>query len=312
MLAQVDAIEKSLAASTMATLRVAFLSSFALELLASLATALVALTLGIRLISGHIHLPNALAILLVTPEVYLPLRRAAARFHDANDGISAASALLDLADVPASHGELTPRNSSIRLVTLSLAYQDREHGPRRVTVDITPGSFVDVIGASGSGKSTLLRIIAGFLEPLDGTIIRGERSNSELDLDKWQASLGYLDQRDVLSGDSVGDAIRARRLEITNDEIDRLLAEVALPVSRETPLRDVAANLSAGQRRRLALARALAGNPQLLLLDEPYGHLDPESVSTIDEVLNARAGLITIVCATHRPSPRATQRIELS
>ena len=132
VVAQLGTVEQSLRDSTMATLRVAFLSSFTLELLASLGTALVALALGLRLISGHVTLPHALAVLLVTPEVYLPIRRAAARFHEANDGVVAAEHLLTLADNTTT-GETAPPLHSLELDAVNLTYDDRLHRPRTVS-----------------------------------------------------------------------------------------------------------------------------------------------------------------------------------
>lgn len=309
VLGQLAAVETSLRDSTMATLRVAFLSSFSLELLSSLGTAIVALSLGLRLISGHVVLRDALAVLLVTPEVYGPIRRAAARFHEANDGIDAAARLLEIPSAVMASEQFAAR-PTIEFQAMTLTHHERETRPTTLRGSVPFGAFVDILGPSGSGKTTLLRAVAGF-HPIDkGDLLVDGVSITDISRETWWEGLGWLDQDDNLSGDTVGSAIASLR-SVPTEEIANLLMELNLPLTPASILHEGGRNLSAGQRRRVALARALVGSPDVILLDEPFAHLDEESIATIDQVLAARRGRITFLCATHRPSPVATHSIDL-
>jgi ABC-type transport system involved in cytochrome bd biosynthesis fused ATPase/permease subunit len=290
--------------ATMQTLRVAFLSSFALELLASLATALVALVLGIRLVGGHIALGPALAVLIVTPEVYLPLRKAAASFHGSADGVGAASGVLELVGAPEADQRVGAPSAPprIELLDVRATHDDRDHHTlRSLSAAVAPGGTLALVGPSGIGKSTLLRVLC-LLEPLSaGEVLVDGVALSTIERASWQRVAAYVPQDPRLPGRTVAEALRLGRPGIDDARLRVLLDELGLDLALDRPLSGPTATVSAGQRRRLALARALAGDPLVLVLDEPTAHLDAESRQRVEAVV-ARSRATTIV-ATHHDFP---------
>lgn len=297
--ASLDEVGASLERTTMATLRIAFLSGFALELLSSLATALVALVLGIRLLNGSIGLSVALAVLLLTPEVFLPLRRSSANFHASAVGVGAASELLDLLERPLSSasGACPDTPPTLELVDLELAHEGRRSLVGALNATIAAGTMVAVLGPSGSGKSTLLRALCGLRQPSAGSILVNGVDLATLDLDQWQRRVAWLPQDPWLPGETVGDAVRLGDEGIDEQEIRSTMARVGLDLDLATPLGEGSRELSAGQRRRVALVRALVRHPLVLVLDEPLAHLDPESARLVASLLDSLT--MTRVVATH-------------
>ncbi len=299
-----DDVGEALQTSTMTTLRVAFLSSFALELLASLATALVAMMLGVRLLGGHMSLSTALAVLIVTPEVYLPLRRAAAQFHASSDGVAAATAVLDLvSEEAAAEGRPAPRNLPvIEFRNARPAITGREHDDlEALCFTIPAGRTTALMGPSGVGKTTLLRCLAGF-EPLaHGEIVVDGVPLAQIDASAWRAVVAWVPQDPHVPGATVREALLLGRRDITDDELRATLRSLDLDLDLDRPLGDDGGSLSAGQRRRLALARALVRQPLVLILDEPTAHLDAASEERILDVLSQYPA--TTLVATHRSVP---------
>ncbi len=298
-----DDVGAALRATTMSTLRVAFLSSFALELLSSLATALVALVLGIRLLNGSISLTTGLVVLLLAPEVFLPLRRAAARFHASADGVAAATSVLAFLEGSRDSGSRAAPTSPpvIELVALGVGHETREGSTRRVDAVVPAGALATIVGPSGSGKSTLLRILGGLRDPSAGTVLVDGVDLADLDPGGWRAGVAWLPQDPTLPGDTVRDAARLGHASLSDDEIREAMAEVGLDLDLDRPLGEGSAELSAGQLRRLALVRCLLRRPLVMLLDEPTAHLDEESARLVTEAIARRAA--TRVVATHRPFP---------
>ncbi|MEV4189410.1 thiol reductant ABC exporter subunit CydD, partial [Streptosporangium canum] len=276
--------------ATMRTLRVAFLSSLVLELAASLSLALVAVPVGLRLLSGSLDLPIALLVLLLAPEAYLPLRNMGNKFHAAMEGVAAADqafAVLDGQAERPARGERasdagTGRRTApeIRLENVTVRYPDREEAALEdVSLVIAPGERVALVGESGAGKSTLLHLLLGFVSPATGRVLI---DGVELtDLDAWRGRLAFVPQRPHLFATSVADNIRLGSPGATIDQV-RTAAEAAyadefvaaLPEGYETVLGERGANLSAGQRQRVALARAFCRpSADVLLLDEPTARL---------------------------------------
>lgn len=303
------AVEAQLLNSTMATLRVAFLSSFSMELLASLATALVALTLGIRLMHGSIELQTALAVLLVTPEAYLPLRRAAARFHEAHDGVAAASELLSLLARPKIQTPLLFKER-IAANNLVVAHHGRAQRVNPITFVLRSGEWVEIVGPSGVGKTTLLRTLAGLRPAQGGSVIIDDTPLDDMTSYPWRQLIGWLGQDQYLDGDTVGEAVRARRSTISDSTIAAMLRRLGIEFGLDEPIGENGARLSAGQRRRLLLARTLVTEPTVIFLDEPFAHLDDAAAKAVGEVLSELSA--TLIVVTHRPSHHATQIIDLA
>ncbi|HET9089256.1 MAG TPA: ATP-binding cassette domain-containing protein [Acidimicrobiales bacterium] len=269
--------------TTMATLRVAFLSSFALELLSSLATALVALFLGVRLLHGGLALSNAVAILVVTPEVFLPLRRVAAAYHASATGVAATEDVLDLL-VNDLRGLDAPS------ISPGVALGD---------VAVAPGGLLLVTGASGIGKSTLLRQLCTLEDPPEGKVHIDGIDLAHLDRDQWRSRVAWLAQDPRVTGSSLREAVTLGDPSVGDDEVRAALTLVGLGEDLDRPVGEGARALSAGERRRLGLARCLMRHPLVLVLDEPLAHLDPRGA---DELASVIANLsMTRVVASHRP-----------
>ncbi|MFI6795805.1 thiol reductant ABC exporter subunit CydD [Streptosporangium canum] len=305
--------------ATMRTLRVAFLSSLVLELAASLSLALVAVPVGLRLLSGSLDLPIALLVLLLAPEAYLPLRNMGNKFHAAMEGVAAADQAFAVLDGQAERPARGERASGagagrrtapeIRLENVTVRYPDREEAALEdVSLVIAPGERVALVGESGAGKSTLLHLLLGFVSPATGRVLI---DGVELtDLDAWRRRLAFVPQRPHLFATSVADNIRLGSPGATVDQV-RTAAEAAyadefvaaLPEGYKTVLGERGANLSAGQRQRVALARAFCRpSADVLLLDEPTARLDGRSEGAVVTATRDLAESRTSVIVAHRPA----------
>jgi ATP-binding cassette subfamily C protein CydD len=320
--------------ATMATLRVAFLSALVLELSAALATAIVAVETGLRLLYGHMPYETALLVLLLTPEAYLPLRAVAAQYHASAEGTAAAESIFQILDTPlpsqnsrtrapaADRTAQVPdlRSASIRLTGVTVAYPGRDR-PALDTLDlaISPGELIVLTGPSGAGKSTVLRLLLRFTEPTRGTITADGIELASVPVDPWRAQIAWVPQHPRFFPGSVADNIALGRPSTSRAAIEdaaRLAGAgafiEALPHGYDTPLGERAARLSAGQRQQLALARAFLRDAPLLLLDEPTAHLAPAAAAAIDDVIRGPLAGRTIIMATHRyPGVAASQVIAL-
>ncbi|MFI0372643.1 thiol reductant ABC exporter subunit CydD [Actinomadura sp. 1N219] len=286
---------------TMRVLRIAFLSAFVLELAATLGTALIAVGIGLRLTTGDLGLRAGLAILVLAPELYGPLRALAAEFHAAADGLTASrrlSALLALPPAVSPPPRPHPaRFGTIRMDDVTAGY----NGPPVLTgisLEIRPGRRTALVGDSGTGKSTLLALLMRFIEPSSGLVTVAGTDLAALDPDEWRRLVGWLPQRPRLRPGPVLEAI-------TPAEPGELSPAAAADLVGAGPLLhrtvgEAGAGLSAGELRRLALARALARPAPLLLLDEPTAHLDAAAARRVTDTLLTLPGR-TILVATHDP-----------
>jgi ATP-binding cassette, subfamily C, bacterial CydD len=305
--------------ATMTTLRVAFLSALVLELAAALATALVAVEVGLRLLAGHVGYETALLVLLLTPEAYLPLRNAGAQFHASVEGTVAAGRVFEIIDCeppvlarPARRGpadaEPDLRSEPVVLTDVTLCYPGRAAPALTgVSMTICPGDRIVLAGPSGAGKSSLLGLLLRFAEPSSGHITAGGTDIAEIAVRQWRRQLTWVPQRPYLFAASVADnialgvpgatpaAIRAAaRLAGADDFI------MALPIRYDTELTEYGLTLSAGQRQRIALARAFLRDTPLVVLDEPTAHLDAVSAQQIIASLESLASGRTVLLAGHR------------
>jgi ATP-binding cassette, subfamily C, bacterial CydCD len=289
---------------TMRTLRVAFLSALVLELLATLSVAVVAVSVGLRLVAGDLDLHTALVVLVLAPEVYLPLRAVGARFHDSAEGVAAAEEILALLAEPGTTtGTRTPAPdpSRVPLRVREVTVTGRS-GPvlDRFSMTVAPGEVVGVTGPSGAGKSTLLDLLLGWYPPDGGHVYVDGVDLADLDRDAWQARVAWVPQRPRLVTGTVADNLRLGAPTASDEQVAAAADAVALDVPLSTSVGELGAGLSTGQRRRVALARAVLLDRPLLVLDEPTEGVDAETEQAILDRLPALLTGRTVVLVTHR------------
>ena len=301
--------------TTVGTLRVGFLSGSVLELAATLGVALVAVTVGVRLVDGALGLQAGLTVLVLAPELYLPVRQLAGQFHASADGVAVAQRMLELIERPPD--EKAPRmllapsplDAPVRLERVSFAYPSR---PGLVLdaldLELHPGETVALVGSSGSGKTTVANLILGFAEPDSGRVTVGGHDLALCQADVWRRHIAWVPQHPTIFRGTIADNIRLGRAGAT--ELDLRDAAVlagadrfvqALPFGYETVVGDGGRPLSAGERRRIAIARAFVREAPLVILDEPTADLDRTSASVVAEsVERLRSGRMVLLIA-HRP-----------
>nr|WP_081968280.1 thiol reductant ABC exporter subunit CydD [Mycobacterium kyorinense] len=294
--------------STMATLRIAFLSALVLELLATLGVAVVAVSIGLRLVFGGISLTAGLTVLLLAPDVYWPLRRIGVEFHAAQDGRAAADkafALIEGSPTEVSGTRTVDANGApIRIENLGVTGRDGQC-PHDLSVVIEPGRVTVLTGPNGVGKSTTLHVIAGITTPTAGRVAVAGVDVADLDRAAWWRQLAWLPQRPVLVPGTIAENL-ALFGELADVDaacaaacFDSVLAE--LPAGMRMRIGRGGVGLSLGQRQRLGLARALGSSAPVLLLDEPTAHLDAATEAAVLQAIvkRARAGA-TVVVVGHR------------
>ncbi|MGZ8633591.1 MAG: thiol reductant ABC exporter subunit CydD, partial [Solirubrobacteraceae bacterium] len=300
---------------TMATLRIGFLSALVLELLATLGTALVAVTVGVQLASGSLGLEAGLTVLILAPELYAPLRELGAQYHAGADGLAGAERILEVLDLPTTvevrepaHAAPDPAAAPVALNGVRFAYAGRG-APilDGASLVLAPGEITALIGPSGAGKTTLARIVARLADPQDGTVTCGGVDLRYVEPRAWRAQVAWVPQRCTLFAGSVEDNVRLARPGASTDSVARALRAAgagelvaALPDGARTRVGDGGRRLSAGQARRIALARAFLDDAPLVVLDEPTAHLDPESAAAIEAAIERLAEGRTVLLITHR------------
>jgi ATP-binding cassette, subfamily C, bacterial CydD len=299
--------------ATMETLRLTFLSGTVLELAATLGVALVAVTVGVRLAGGGLGLQAGLTVLVLAPELYLPLRRLGAEYHASADGLAVADRMLALLDAPAAargggpRAVPSPAVAPVHLDSVAFAYPAR---PGRVLdgldLELAPGETVALVGESGAGKSTVAALLLGFLQPTAGRVTVGGIDLATCQTAAWRAHVAWVPQQPTLVRGSVADNIRLARP--ASDHAVRAAAALAgadrfvgdLPSGYDTLVGDGGRPLSPGERRRIGLARAFLGDAALVVLDEPTADLDPASVELVSRAVRRLSAGRTVLLIAHR------------
>ena len=322
---QAEGIEQISAAyrqTTMQVLRVAFLSAFALELLATLSTAVVAVGLGLRLLHGSIGFEPALMVLILCPEFYGPLRALGARFHAGMEGVSAAARLHEILDAPSS--SQNNREARDRFATLTSAmpqppftiscsvvgcsYPGRaEPALAGVSFELRPGELTALVGPSGAGKSTAAKLLLRFIAPDSGRILVNGTDLALLPPDEWRRLVAWVPQRPHLFHGTLAENIALARPEATPAEIEAAARAAHVhefaaqfPQGYATLLGERGARLSGGQAQRVALARAFLKDAPLLILDEPTSFLDAASEAAVGDALAQLVAGRTTLLIAHR------------
>ncbi|MER7516899.1 thiol reductant ABC exporter subunit CydD [Streptomyces sp. NPDC126499] len=298
--------------ATMRTLRIAFLSSFALELLSTLSVALVAVGIGMRLVHGGLDLYTGLVILILAPEAYLPLRQVGTQYHAAAEGLAAAEEIFEVLESPLPGGGTGAVPASVRLELDGVTVRHAGRGEPSLdaaTLTVEPGETVALVGPSGVGKSTLLDVVLGFTTPEDGTVKVGGVDLASLDLEEWRSRIAWVPQRPYLFAGTIAENVRLARPDASDEAVRQALRDAGadgfvteLPEGADTVLGEDGAGLSAGQRQRLALARAFLADRPLLLLDEPTAALDGDTEAAVVTTVRRLAAGRTVLLVVHRPA----------
>jgi thiol reductant ABC exporter CydD subunit len=305
--------------ASMGTLRLAFLSSAILEFLATICVALVAVSVGLRLVDGRLDLSTGLFAILLAPDAYWPLRQVGAQFHASAEGLAAAEQLFAVLETPAKAARVpAPRRpapdlarSAIRLEGLTVAYDRGSAALSSLDLNLQPGEYVGVAGPSGCGKSTLLAVLLRFAAPTAGRVLveghDGMVDLAEIDPEAWRAQVAWVPQNPWYAARSIAENVRLARPAASDAQVAHALHVAnasefveALPEGMSTVLGVGGAPLSAGQRQRIALARAFLRDAPLVLLDEATAHLDAASERAVAEAVRRLARERTVIAVAHR------------
>ena len=315
---QIELVGDRYRKETMGVLRISFLSSLVLELIATLSVALLAVQIGIRLIDAHITLFNGLVVLILAPEVYWPLRNIAAYFHAAADGVKAAEEIYEILETPTAGAksaklakiESLNNISEIKWNQLTVEYSNTS------AVDIPaghllPGKLNVITGPSGIGKSTLFALLMGFKTPSSGEIevLQGENRNllGELDISSWRSEISWVPQAPHFPKGALRETFLKIDPKLSDPQIWELLhpcgiSSADLVNGLDTPLGDFVDGVSVGQKRRIALGRALLRNSAVFLLDEPTASIDDfneDELLTLFHKLKNDQKIVVVI--SHRP-----------
>lgn len=299
--------------TTMRVLRVAFISSLALELLTTLSVAIIAVEIGLRLLYDRISFEQAFFVLVLAPEFYQPIRNFGVSFHASTNGLSAAQRLFDILDTPSTTPSATatlptPQTGiELRLVDVTYTYPERSQSAlNRVTLHIPPRQTTAIVGTSGAGKSTLVSLLLRFLEPSSGVIEVNGSPLAALDAGAWRQQVAWVSQQPYLFNATLRDNLRLAKPSATPDELqwaatqaDLLRVIEQLPQGWDTLIGERGAHLSGGQAQRVAIARAFLKDAPLLIWDEATAHLDHETETRLLDSLDRLRQQRTTIMITH-------------
>ncbi len=318
---QVDnlrAISRQYGDTTMEVLRTAFQTSLVLEWGGAVAVALVAVEISLRLMAGTIEFERALAVLVIVPEFFLPLRNLAARYHSGSAGRAASERIVAILDEPVVRrtpvaesgggGRPVPADASIRLVGVSVTYPGRtEPALRDLELEIPARGLVALVGPTGAGKTTIANVLLRFIEPEAGGVLVGGVPLEQLDAAAWRAWVAWVPQRPHLFHGTIAENIRLARPDAGDAAVAAAEAAAGvaaflpdLPLGDATPVGDDGIRLSGGQRQRIAIARTVLVDARLLLLDEATSQLDRASEAAIRDSLVRLARDRAVVVVSHR------------
>ena len=318
---EVEAATEGVRSATMRTLRVAFLSALSMDMIAGFGVGFVAMVLGLRLLWGELGLQTAMAVLLVAPEIFIPLRRAGAEFHASTEGQAAAARVVEVLATPVPSSAIESASASaaadpeggdgsgLKIVGLGVRYDDRaEAALTGLSLQAQPGTRVALTGSSGAGKSTVLAALLRFVEPSDGTMTFGGTASTAQAVASWRSHFSWLPQHPHLFNATLAENLRLGAPDTSDEDLHRVLDAVGLadllanlPAGLLTAVGHDGLTLSSGERQRVALARALLRPAPVLLLDEPTAALDQPTVARLAPAIEPWLSGRTVVVAAHEP-----------
>jgi thiol reductant ABC exporter CydD subunit len=309
----IEAVGRRNADTTMDVLRTAFQTTLVLEWGATAATALVAIEVSVRLMGGEIGFAPALAVLLLTPEFFGPLRRLSAEYHTGPAGVAAAGRIFEVLDRPAAPAAAAttpaPARATIRFEGVSVAFDDGARPALRgISLEIPPVGSVALVGPTGAGKSTVADILLRFVEPDDGVVSVGDVGLRDIDPVDWRSRIAWAAQRPSLFAGTIADNLRLGRPDASEADLWEALRSAAsdgsvrsLPKGLATSVGEGGVRLSGGERQRLALARAFLRDSSLLILDEATSHLDDATQERVLATVAERSRRQAVLLIAHRP-----------
>ena len=286
------------------------LSSAALEFLAGVGVGLVAMLAGFRLLNGSMSVVPALAVILVTPEVFLPLRRAGAEFHASTEGRSAATSIFKVLDAAPKHqGDLKTASSLTPIIfdDVSVNYSDaRLPALSRFSLHLEHHDHVVLRGPSGSGKTTVTRLLCAMIQPTSGELTLAGLKSREIDTASWRDLVSLVPQRPHVFAASLHDNLLSPRTASDDDllaalELVGLMHLAAGPEGLARPLAEGGLSLSAGERQRLGIARVLLQDRPVVVFDEVTVHLDQQTIYGLRRRLAPWLSGKSVLETGHRP-----------
>lgn len=324
----IEEISTKYGATTMEVLRTAFQTSLVMEWAATAATAMVAVEVSLRLMQHSLSLERGLAVLLLTPEFFMPLRQMALRYHSGTAGKSAAQRIFTILDASLSPSQERTQSKEIDLEFLeeadihfeevSFAYQDGQRSAlRHCSLDIPYGKITALVGPSGAGKTTISHLILRFIEPQAGKVLLAGIDMAELDPAWCRSRIAWVPEHPRLFHGTIEQNIRLANPGATSKEVIQAAQEAnahdfirSLPQGYQTQIGDYGTSLSGGQAQRIAIARAYLKKAHFLIVDEATAQLDPESESLIMEALISLFRERTALVIAHRlPMAASADRI---
>ncbi|WP_165739357.1 thiol reductant ABC exporter subunit CydD [Pseudoalteromonas sp. Z1A6] len=322
-LKQIAKISDDFRHATLDVLKIAFLSSFALEFLATISVALVAVIIGFRLFFGTLDFATGFVVLLLAPEFYLPLRQLGSHYHARLQGISAAADMVAILNAPLPSDEnalvttSTPENNltlnsinsinSISIIDLNFIYPDSNEGIKNINLTLPNKGLIAVVGSSGSGKSTLFDCLLGFHPEVINHLSINEQNLSTTDIVFMQNNIAWIPQKATLFYDTIAANIKLAKPNATQQELEHAAKQAGvlefintLPDGFKTLIGEQGEGLSGGQKQRIALARAFIKQAPVLVLDEPTAHLDSQTEQLIQNAINEYAKNNLVLVIAHR------------
>ena len=310
----IERVSDSFRKATLSVLRIAFLSALVLEFLATMSTALVAVTIGLRLVYGTLSFSAGLFLLLLAPEFYTPLRTLGLNFHAGLSGINAARRIFEIMDLPLTSDveddQVLASDFQISFQHVSLTYQLGETPALNgINLSLKFGEKIALVGPSGAGKTSIAQLLLRFIEPSAGGIFVNQGLLKMISQEQWRKQIAYVPQTPYLFAGSIAENIHFGRPSATIEEVMSAAQAASahefileLPDGYQTLLGEGGTRLSGGQAQRIAIARAFLKDAPLLIMDEATSNLDPESERVVQLALKRLIQGKTALIIAHRLS----------